>query len=137
MSDSFEVVGGELVATHDDRTVRLSLALPLDRLDQWLEITPGGWWEMHQQIRDQIMPDSVREQVQAEETLDAMYAVELVRRWVAALNDRLGKVLSISPYGEVTEHLLQPTSGSDTDSTPTEPAPTTPPKSPRRTRSRS
>lgn len=137
MEDSVEVVGGELVATHDGRTVRLSLALPLEKVDLWLEMKPDGWWEMHQQVRDAIMPSSARDQIMAEEAVDSLWAIELVRRWVAALNDRLGKVLSISPYGSMSALLSQPTSGSDTDSTPTEPEPTVPPKSPRRTRSRS
>ena len=137
VADSFEVVDGHLVAVHGGRTVRLSLAVPLERFDAWLELEAGSWWEMHTAVRDRIMPVEAADVVRAEETLDAVFGVELVRRWVAALNERLGKVLSISPFGDRSGQPSPPTSGSGTESEPTEPEPTAPPRSSRSTRKRS
>jgi hypothetical protein len=138
MPDTAEVVGGDLVVTHDGSTFRLSLAVPLEALDVWLAASVEmPWREYHNMLRDQVMPTSAREQVVALEATDAAFAIELVRGWANALNDRLGKALFSAPFGAESAQPSPPTSGSDTASEPTEselPAPT---RSPRRTRSRS
>ena len=138
MADSAEVVGDELVVAHNQETVRLSLAVPLDGLDVWLEVAPDmPWRDFHNVIRDRVMPQEVREQIAAIESRNAAFAVALVRGWANALNDRLGKALSFSPFGEESEPLSPPTSGNDTESTPTALEPTPAPKRSRRTPSRS
>lgn len=138
MADSAKVVGDELIVSHNGGTVRLSLAVPAEGFDRWLEFdTAMPWRELHEAVRDQVMPASAREQIVAAEQSDALWAIALVRRWVWALNERLGKSLSLSLFGEESEPLSQPTSGSDTGSAPTESEPTAPEKSPRSTRKRS
>lgn len=109
------VSGDALEVARDGGTVSLSLALPLDRLSAWLDIgTEVGWWELHQTIRDEIMPDSQRDYVQGLEAIDALDAVLVTRDWSAALGGRLGKVLSLPSSGDSTGQLSPPTSGGDT-----------------------
>lgn len=138
MPDTAEVVGDEFVVVHNQQTVRLSLAVSLEALDAWMGIDDDmAWRQFHTEMRDRVMPAQARERILAVETEDATFAVALVRGWANALNDRLGKSLSLSPFGEPSGPPLPPISGSGTESTPTEPEPTAPPKPLRRTRSRS
>lgn len=135
MADSAKVVGDDLVVVHNQETVRLSLAVPLDGLDAWLEMdTQMPWREFHNTIRDTIMPAATRAKVVEAEAADSVFAFALVRGWANALNERLGKALSFLPFGEESEPPLPPTSGSDTGSEPTVSEPTVAPKRPRRTR---
>ena len=112
---TFDVVGDELLVTHNGETLRLSLAQPWERFDRWLELKDNGWYELHGAIRD-TMPDSARDQVIALQATNALLAVEVVRRWSGALNARLGKCLSLLPSGESIEQPSPPTSGDDTAS---------------------
>jgi len=133
MPDSAEVVGDELIVVHNQQTVRLSLAVPFERLDVWLAMEVDmPWRKFHNAMRDDVMPESAREQILEIEPRDSVFAVELVRGWANALNDRLGKSLSLPLFGEESVPPSPPTSGSGTDSTPTEPEP---PAQPRRSRS--
>lgn len=126
----FEVVGDVLVVP--DGT-RVSLAVGMDQLDVWLEVpVSAGFRETHALIRDRVMPEAAREYVAALEVTDAVAAIEVVRRWSVALNERLGKCLDLLPSGETTGQPSLPTSGSDSDSEQTEREST----SPRRSRSR-
>jgi len=133
MADSAEIVGDDFVVVHDHGTTTLSLAVPLDGLDAWLDMDVNmPWREFHNFMRDQVMPAATRDQVAAIEATDAPFALALVRGWGNALNDRLGKSLSLSPFGAESELLSPPTSGSVTDFEPIAPEPTV---RPRRSRS--
>ena len=129
---SYEVAGDDLVVTRGTEVRRLSLAQPWDRFDRWLELRNVDWYDLHSQIRD-TMPDSARDQIIALQAVDAVLAVDLVRRWSAALNERLGKCLLLSPSGGSTEPPSPPTSGGDGASDSTG-APTGVPKTSNRTR---
>ncbi|PFG16275.1 hypothetical protein ATK74_0809 [Propionicimonas paludicola] len=123
-ADDWEVVGDELVVPNGPR---LSLAIPLDHLDVWLDMeNSAGWRAQHDRIRDQVMSDQAADAIRELERTDSMLAVQAVRRWVWALNERLGKSLDLLLSGGPTEQPSPETSGSDSDSEPTEPASTTP-----------
>ena len=139
MADSAEVVGDELVVVHNQETVRLSLAVSLEQADVWLNLDTTaddrmGWREFHSFIRDRIMPESARAVMGEVEANDFVWAVALGRRWVAGLNERLGKALSLSLFGVDIVQPSPPTSGSGTGSVPTGSGSTAGPKPRSRTR---
>ncbi len=110
------VAGEFLEVTRDGETFALSLLVPIDRLSAWLDLDDsGGFWPLHERIRDEVMDTESRAFVQATEKVDAIAAVEVVRSWSLALRGRLGKALSLSPSGDSIEPLSPPTSGSDSE----------------------
>ena len=132
MVDDYTTAGDVLIVPGG---ARLSLAVPMAVLDVWLEIDEAAlsFRQVHDRLRDEVMPADAREHVVAVEAVDGVLAVEIVRRWSRALGERMGKSLLLSPSGASTEPPSPPTSGSDSDSEPQ-----TPTSSPsRRTRKRS
>lgn len=121
MSVSCKVSGDALVVTRDEATLRMALAVPIDRLEVWLEIDQDApFWNVHQTIRDDVMPDEARDQLATIESVDAVDAVQVTAEWSRAIGVRLGKALSVSSSGVIIEQPSPETSGSDTESSSTE-----------------
>lgn len=124
MPDPYEVVGDDLCVTHDRVTTRLTLAIPWDRMEVWLSIPDGVPTGVYRRILDEVMPAEVRDYVSAIEDIDGIRALEVQSQWVFALSDRLGKALRRMRSGGATPQPSQPTSGSDSESGPTNSEPT-------------
>lgn len=117
MPDTFEVVGDDLLVTHGTSTERLSLAVPMDRVQIWIDRVDGGVpAENHSIVRDQVMPDAAAAYVREVEQIDGVRAFAIVARWSNALRESLGKALLLPGYTESTEPPSPPTSGNDSGS---------------------
>lgn len=115
---TFEVVGDDLVVTHaSGQPVRLSLQLGGEALDRWLTVVDEsiGWRDEADRLRFEVMPDYVRSIVDPIHEADAIFAVQVIRQWSKAVNDRLGKALGFSSAGDTAEEPSSPTSENASD----------------------
>ena len=117
MAIAFEVSGDDLCVTRDRTPTRLSLVVPMARVQTWLDQADGnGAAANHPVIRDQVMPAEAREFVVALEQSDGVAAFAVTAHWSDALRVALGKALLLPDYIETTEQPSPPTSGSDSAS---------------------
>lgn len=92
--------GRTLHVNHPGCRMDLSLVITLEQVDQLLDLPDPMPWRDQMRAVMPLMPDATRELVEG--IPDGILQVEVVRAWIQAVNDRLGKALSSGQPGETT-----------------------------------
>ena len=90
----FEVVGDVLVC-HDMDDLRLSLVVPMAKVERWMEINAEAksWQEQLAGWQTEIMPADVLAAIRSAAKGDGILEIKLSRQWSDGLDVRLGKAL--------------------------------------------